>query len=151
MRVWFCYDFFYHGHRVLVVKIVCCLVFIIVLSSSPIINNFLWPFSVALLYLIGCLLNDVYVIESFLSHLFQFSLSSFGSQLCQGFGRAGSEHFVRTHITEPPCSLLDSKYTIQQNCFGDVNPWTPRRCLLWKLLKLHNFSAHISYNYKNTN
>ena len=31
------------------------------------INNFLWPFSVALLYFIGCLLNDVYVIESFLS------------------------------------------------------------------------------------
>ena len=59
--------FFYYKHRVLVVISVCCLIFIIVLSSNPIINEFHRPSSVALLYYIGCLLNDVYVFESFLS------------------------------------------------------------------------------------
>ena len=44
---------------------VCCLVEIIVLSNSLIVNNFLRPFSVALLYSIGCLLNDMYYFESF--------------------------------------------------------------------------------------
>ena len=67
MRVWFCYDFFYYRLRVLVVNNVCDLIFIIVLSISPIFNNFYRPSSVALLYFIGCLLNDVYVFESFLS------------------------------------------------------------------------------------
>ena len=32
-----------------------------------------------------------------------FISSSFGSQLSQEFGRAVSEPYVRTHITEPPC------------------------------------------------
>ena len=82
----------------MVVNNICCLIFIIVLTSSPIINNFHLAYSVALLYSIGCLLNDMYVFESFF-----FISSSFGSQLNQEFGWAGSEHGVRTHITEPPC------------------------------------------------
>ena len=56
---------FYYRHRVLVVNNVCCLIFIIVVSSSPIISNFHRPSSVALSYFIGCLLNDVYIFESF--------------------------------------------------------------------------------------
>ena len=51
---------------ILVVNNVCFLIFIIVLSSSPNINNFHRPSSVALSYFIGCFLNDVYVFESFL-------------------------------------------------------------------------------------
>ena len=31
--------------------------------------------------------------------------SSFGIQLCQNCGWAGSEPYVRSHITEPPCHL----------------------------------------------
>ena len=42
-------------------------VLIFIFSSSPIINNFHRPRGVALSYFIGCLLNDVYVFESFLS------------------------------------------------------------------------------------
>ena len=77
IQVWFCYDFFYYRHLVLVVNNVCCLIFIIVLSSSPIITNFHRPSSKALSYFIGCILNDVYVFESF---------PSFGSQLSQECG-----------------------------------------------------------------
>ena len=40
--------------------------FLIVFSGSPIINNVHWPPGMALLYSIGCLLNDMYVFESFL-------------------------------------------------------------------------------------
>ena len=43
------------------------LLFIIVLSSSSIIKNVHRPSRVALLYFIGCLWNDMYVFESFLS------------------------------------------------------------------------------------
>ena len=50
----------------MVVNNVCSLIFIIVFSSSPIINNFQSLSSVALSYFIGCLLNAVYVFESFL-------------------------------------------------------------------------------------
>ena len=50
----------------MVVNIVCCLDFLIVLSSSP-INNFRWHSSVALSHFIGCLYNDVYDFECFLS------------------------------------------------------------------------------------
>ena len=43
----------------------------------------------------------------------KFSISSsFGSQLSQECGWAGSEPYVRTHITEPPCSLLQLKGSI---------------------------------------
>ena len=51
------------------------LLFIIVLSSSSIIKNVHRPSRVALLYFIGCLWNDMYVFESFLSPSFvtQFS------------------------------------------------------------------------------
>ena len=52
---------------VLVVNNCCYLIFIFVFSSIPVINNLHRPSSVALLYFIGCLLNDVYVFESFLS------------------------------------------------------------------------------------
>ena len=34
--------------------------------------------------------------------------SSFGRQLCQNCGWAGSEPYVRSHITEPPCFLYSS-------------------------------------------
>ena len=37
------------------------------LSSSPYNKKFYWPSSVALLYSISVLLNDMYVIENFLS------------------------------------------------------------------------------------
>ena len=50
-----------------VVNNVCCLIFIFVLSSSPNIINFHRPSVVALTYCVGCLLDDVYVFESFLS------------------------------------------------------------------------------------
>ena len=54
-----------------------CLIFIIFLTSNPIINKIHRPSSEALLYSICCLLNDMYVCES-------FSISSlFGSQLSQ--------------------------------------------------------------------
>ena len=66
MRVCFCYDYFCFRYRVLVVNDVCCLIFIIVLSSRSTINHVHRPYSVALLYLIGSLLNDVNVFESFL-------------------------------------------------------------------------------------
>ena len=39
--------------------------FIIVCSNSPIINNVHRPSSVALLYSIGCLLNDMYIFKVF--------------------------------------------------------------------------------------
>ena len=38
--------------------------------------------------------------------------SSFGRQLCQNCGWAGSEPYVPSHITEPPCSLLRIKCPI---------------------------------------
>ena len=58
--------FFYYRHRVLVVNNVGSLIFIIVLSSGPIINTFRRPSSVALSYFIGCLLNDMYVLYLFI-------------------------------------------------------------------------------------
>ena len=51
----------------LVVNNVFCFIFIFVLSSSHIINNVHRPSRVALFYSIGCLWNDMYVFESFLS------------------------------------------------------------------------------------
>ena len=59
---------FYLLYLVLVVN-ACYLKFFlfIVLSSSPIINNVHQPSRVALLFFIGCLWNDMYVFESFLS------------------------------------------------------------------------------------
>ena len=83
----FCFDFdlmhfgfvmiFYnYRHLILVVKNVCYLIFIFVFSSGPLINNFHRPANVALYCFIGCLFNDVYVFECFLS-------PSFGSQLSQ--------------------------------------------------------------------
>ena len=67
MRVGFRYDFIYYRNRVFVVTNVCCLIFSIVLSSNHIINNVHRPSRVALLYSIGCLWNNLYVFESFLS------------------------------------------------------------------------------------
>ena len=46
---------------------VCSIIFIIVISSSPINNKFYRPFSVALLYSNYGLLSDMYVFETFLS------------------------------------------------------------------------------------
>ena len=46
---------------------ICCLIFIIVLSSSPVINNVNRPSRVTLLYSIGCIWSDMYGFESFLS------------------------------------------------------------------------------------
>ena len=46
---------------------ICCLIFIIVLSSSPVINNVNRPSMVTLLYSIGCIWSDMYGFESFLS------------------------------------------------------------------------------------
>ena len=66
MPVWFCYDFFHYRHRVLVVINVRYLIFI-VFSSSPLHKNFQWPSCVAFLKSIDVLLNDMYVLESFLS------------------------------------------------------------------------------------
>ena len=37
--------------------------------------------------------------------------SSFGRQLCQNCGWAGSEPYVQSHITEPPCFTIFSKDT----------------------------------------
>ena len=54
--------------------------FIIVLSSSP-IDNVHRPSSVAFLFFIGCLLNDMYVFEIF--------YSSFGSQLSRNVDERG--------------------------------------------------------------
>ena len=51
--------FFYYRHRVLAVYKVCCLIFINVLSGSPIINNFHRLSNVALWYFIDCLVNAV--------------------------------------------------------------------------------------------
>ena len=59
--------FFFIRHRVLIANNVCCLIFIIAFSSSPIIKTFYRPSSQTLLYSIGCLFNDMYVFESFLS------------------------------------------------------------------------------------
>ena len=53
--------------RFLVVNNVCCLIFFIVLSSCSINNNVYWPSRVALLFSIGCLLNDMYAVEGFLT------------------------------------------------------------------------------------
>ena len=36
--------------------------------------------------------------------------SSFGRQLCQNCGWEGSELYVPSHITEPPCSILNSVF-----------------------------------------
>ena len=55
-------SFFYCRHQVVVVNNVYFLNFIVFFSSS-IIKNFHWPSSVALLYSIGCLLNDMYVFD----------------------------------------------------------------------------------------
>ena len=41
--------------------------FFFVFPSKLITNNFHWPSGIALFYSIGCLLNDMYVFESFLS------------------------------------------------------------------------------------
>ena len=42
--------------------------------------------------------------QLFLKNTWKFSIcSSFGRQLNQKWGRAGSEHYLRTHIIEPPC------------------------------------------------
>ena len=67
MRIGFCYDFAFYRHRVLVVNNVFCLILIIVLSSSPIINDARRFSRVAFLYSIGCLWNNMKVFETFLS------------------------------------------------------------------------------------
>ena len=68
------------------------LLFIIVLSSSSIIKNLHRPSRVALLYLIGCLWNDMYVFGSFLS------LHHLLANLVKNDERG--RNIVRTHITE---------------------------------------------------
>ena len=49
----------------------------------------------------------------FLERKFSIS-SSFGSQLSQECVRAGSEPYVRTHITEPPCWYCNENYEINK-------------------------------------
>ena len=69
------------------------LLFIIVLSSSSIIKNVHRPSKVALFYFIGCLWNDMYVFESFLS------LHHLLANLVKNVDERG-RNIVRTHITE---------------------------------------------------
>ena len=95
MRVWFCCDFFYYRHRVLVVNNICCSIFLlsllVVILSTTFIGPLAWIYRILLV---------VYWMMCF----WKCSItSSFGSQLSQECGWAGSEHYVHTHITEPPC------------------------------------------------
>ena len=69
------------------------LLFIIVLSSSSIIKNVHRPSRVALLYFIGCLWNDMFVFESFLS------LHHLLANLVKNVDERG-RNIVHTHIAE---------------------------------------------------
>ena len=60
--------------------------------------------------------------------------SSFGRQLCQNCGWAGSEPYVRSHITEPPC--LHTELKRHQKAF------TPNRVM--SSGSLFNFSWEIN-------
>ena len=89
MQFWFCYDFFYYRHRDLVENTVCYL-FFIVLSSSPII-------------LLSALYHGINVFHWLLIERQVCFLKVFYLFILWW---AGSEHFVRTHINEPPCYIL---------------------------------------------
>ena len=62
--------------------------------------------------------------------IFGFSIcSSFGRQLCQNCGWAGSELYVRSHITEPPCQFkLQNRKTKQAN-MSSINSLKTQECL----------------------
>ena len=47
--------------------------------------------------------TSVFFFEKYLNFLCFSVCSSFGRQLCQNCGWAGSEPYVRSHITGPPC------------------------------------------------
>ena len=64
--------------------------------------------------------DELFALEAIFSFIHQFFwklleilgfsiCSSFGRQLCQNYGWAGSERYVRSHITEPPCWRIDWK------------------------------------------
>ena len=68
-----------------------------------------------LLYWFNWVRGDLFVHAPFFSEKYLnfrgFSIcSSYGRQLCQKCGWALSEHYVRTHITEPPCFKSNVKH-----------------------------------------
>ena len=135
MRVWFVIIFsIIDRHRVLVINIVFCLIFIIVFSCSSTINNFYWPSFVNLLYFIECLLNDV------LLKVFYLLI------ICQECEWAGSEHYVQTHITEPPCFLSKIKLGFFRNRFHLMLPQSMQESPQWS--EVH-YSKRIVFITKN--
>ena len=61
-----------------------------------------WVFGLEAIFL----LIHQFFFEKYLNFLCFSICSSFGRQLCQNCGWAGSEPYVRLHITEPPCINL---------------------------------------------
>ena len=97
-----------------VINVFCChLTLLFVLTNS--LNN---GIMVGLINLMPhFLLHSVVLLEAtflFLNQLFEkylnfqrfFICSSFGRQVCQNFGWAGLEPYVRSHITKPACCYV---------------------------------------------
>ena len=108
--------------RVLVVKNVGYLSFIFVFPSTPLINNFHQPSSVAS-YFIGCLLDDLYVFESFLS------LHHLVANLVKNVDERGRN--IMCVRTLP--SLLVLYYNLIDICLGNgtSEKRSKRYCVLW--------------------
>ena len=63
--------------------------------------------------------------------------SSFGRQLCQNCGWAGSELYVQLHITEPPCLILYSDHNVIS--ISGANVVTDNKHQVEKKNKMHFF------------
>ena len=91
---------------------VCCcyLILLYVLSRSLSKRKFRRPSNMALFTLLShlslkkCFKIHTSIVFEHLNFLKFSSSSSFGRQLSQKCGIAGSENYERTHITEPPAS-----------------------------------------------
>ena len=102
----FCYYvlFYYRPRFLVVINVRYYFIFIFVLSSTLINGKSHRPSNPALIFSNSCFLKDIWFLG-------KFSISSsFGSW-------AGSVHYVRAHIDEPPCLGISSQY-IEPCCFS---------------------------------
>ena len=103
---------FQNGYKFFDVINVCCLIlpFVFVrflnIGISHQSNASLFTSLTYLLWRLSFRSYTNFFFEKYLNFLCFSICSSFGRQLCQNCGWAGSEPYVRSHITEPPCSFL---------------------------------------------
>ena len=80
------------------------------------LKNLMHPFF--LLHRVICFGGYLFVhkpnfFEKYMNFCCFFICSSFGRQLCQNCGWAGSEPFVQSHITEPPCLIYEQTFLVK--------------------------------------